>query len=97
MSDAMTRPSVRWAGIVWGALFALAASGGILLLALPDLLDAVFSAVRPLLFDLRPEWFGAVIPLGIGVLAIVLGAYFVIRRGRRGEAEPPPADGSAAV
>lgn len=87
MSDTKTQPGTRWAGIVWGALFALAAGAGILILAVPDP-DAVAGWIRPILFGLRPEWFGAVVPLTIGALVIALGVYFVVRRER---GRPAPA------
>ncbi|WP_309068677.1 hypothetical protein [Microbacterium sp.] len=83
MNTQATRPTVPWVGIVFGALFALAAGAGILLLALPDLLEAAFAGVRPLLFEMRPEWFGAVVPLAIGVLVIAAGVFFAVRRGQQ--------------
>lgn len=75
-------PTVRWGGIIWGTLFLLAAAAGIVVLAVPDP-DEVVGWLRPVLFQLRPEWLGASLPLGLGILAIVLGAAFVLRRGRR--------------
>jgi hypothetical protein len=86
MSEVRTTPAIRWGGIVGGALIALVAGAGIVVLAVPDP-NAVVGWIRPLLFSVRPEWFGAVIPLGIGVLAIVLGGIFVARRRQPGGAE----------
>ncbi|MER7798183.1 hypothetical protein [Microbacterium sp. NPDC096154] len=86
MSD-VNQPTVRWAGIIWGTVLALLASTGILLLALPVALDQVFANVRPWLFGLRPEWFGAVVPLVLGVLAVALGVGVAMWRRRR---EPGP-------
>ncbi|WP_345751441.1 hypothetical protein [Microbacterium rhizophilus] len=94
MSETAVRPGVRWGGIIGGALLALAAGAGILLLAVPDVF-AVAGWIRPLLFSLRPEWFGAVVPLTLGVLVIALGVVWVVRRGTHAadrEAEPTPGD-----
>ncbi|WP_203137380.1 hypothetical protein [Microbacterium sp. JZ31] len=102
MSTQTTRPTVPWAGILFGTLFALAAGAGILLLARPDMLEAVFLGIRPLLFDLRPEWFGALVPLAIGALVIAGGVFFAVRRGERGPSAPdarreaPQVDGPKA-
>lgn len=93
MSDTRTQPGIRWGGIVWGALFVLAAGAGILVLAVPDP-EAAVGWIRPILFGLRPEWLGAVVPLTVGALVITLGVYFVVRRerGRAASAEAVGAD-----
>ena len=82
MSDTGARPGIRWGGVIWGALFALAAGAGILILAVPDP-EAAVGWIRPILFGLRPEWFGAIVPLCIGLLVIALGIVWALQRERR--------------
>jgi hypothetical protein len=79
-------------------LFALAAGAGIVLLAVPDV-SAVAGWIRPALFSLRPEWFGAVVPLSIGVLTIALGVAVLVRRGAGdpGVAGPGPGTGTGTT
>lgn len=96
MSDAMNeRPGIRWPGIVWGLLLALAAGAGLAVLAAPDA-QAVAGWIRPMLFGLRPEWFPAVVPLCLGLLVIALGAVWTLQRRRRATAAPAETEPAVA-
>jgi len=94
MSQTTTRPGIRWPGIIWGALFALAAGVGILVLAVPDP-QAVVGWIRPLLYAMRPEWFSAIVPLSIGLLVIALGVVWALQRRRFADAAEPAAEARA--
>jgi len=90
MTDQRTEPPIRWAGIVGGAILALAAIVGLVVIAIPDIASRINEAVSPLLLRAEPGWMGAVLLMALGV-AIVIGGIAVALR-RRTPADDTPAE-----
>ncbi|MFB8145692.1 hypothetical protein ACFC1W_02995 [Microbacterium sp. NPDC056003] len=77
---ALAEPRVRWAGIVWGAVFAMLAGFALWVLAEASRLDAVREWLRSLSpADLQPGWVIGVTVLAGGVLLLILGGVALLR------------------
>ncbi|WP_235008297.1 hypothetical protein [Microbacterium timonense] len=77
---ALTGPRVRWAGIVWGLVFALIAAGALWLLVDP----ARQAALSTWLIGLTPASALAVVALVVGGFALIAGLVGIARRAQRG-------------
>lgn len=75
-SEAITPPCTRWAAIIWGALFAGVAAGGLWLLADDDRRGGVADWTM----SLTPPTVTALMILGVGLLLLVAGAIGLVRR-----------------
>lgn len=82
MTEDVSAPKVRWAGIVFGILFGSLAIAGVALLAAPDGSALVQDATRQLLRAARIEWIAAAALLGLGVLGVAAGVAGTARRRR---------------
>ncbi|WP_156761724.1 hypothetical protein [Microbacterium karelineae] len=85
MADSGRRPSIRWAGIAFGALFALAATAGLVIALDEGILGAVQEWARPYAFSIGPSTgpFALVIALGVVILALAVVA--LVRRARKAD------------
>jgi hypothetical protein len=73
-------PRVRWAGIVWGAVFAVLASTALWTLAEASRLSAISEWLRTLSpADLHPGWVIGVVVLAGGLLLLILGGVALLR------------------
>lgn len=79
---------MRWAGIVCGALLAIAAIVGLVILAVPDIADRVNAALSPLLLRTDPGWIGAAVLMGLGIAIVPAGIAASLRR-RAATADTP--------
>lgn len=76
----LTRPRVRWAGIVWGLVLAAIAATALWVLADAERVDAV----RQWFMGLTPAAVAAYVALTVGALALVAGLVGIARRVQRG-------------
>jgi apolipoprotein N-acyltransferase len=80
MADAATlRPRTRWAAIIWGAVFAVAAALALWIAVSPDRR----TALADWSLSLSPAAIGAYILLAIGAIALVAGLVGIVRRLQR--------------
>lgn len=77
------RPSIRWAGIAFGALFALVAALGVVVTLDAGILGVIQDWVRPVAFSVGPSTGPFLLVLAIGAGLLVLGAVALVRRARR--------------
>lgn len=93
MSNDTTAPSLRWPGIVCGALLALAAILGLVIIAVPDISDRIHEALSPVLLRAEPGWIGAAVLMALGVAIVIGGLVFALRRGKTRDTAPVEAAG----
>ncbi|WP_461471306.1 hypothetical protein [Microbacterium sp. HJ5] len=75
-----TPPRVRWAGIVWGAFFALLAGGALWVLAEASRIEAIREWMRTLSpAQFHPGWVIGAVVLAGGVLLLILGGVALLR------------------
>ncbi|MDQ7878530.1 hypothetical protein Q9R08_11135 [Microbacterium sp. QXD-8] len=79
-SVALSRPRVRWAGIVWGLVLATIAAGAVWFLTDPARQDALASW----LVSLSPATTIAIGVLVLGGFALITGVVGIARRAQRG-------------
>ncbi|MFK4804670.1 hypothetical protein ACI3KX_02275 [Microbacterium sp. ZW CA_36] len=79
-SVVLSRPRVRWAGIVWGLVLAAIAAGAVWFLTDP----ARQAALASWLVSLSPATAIAVAVLVLGVFALITGVVGIARRAQRG-------------
>jgi hypothetical protein len=79
-SVALSRPRVRWAGIVWGLVLAAIAAGAVWFLTDP----ARQTALASWLVSLSPATTIAIGVLVLGVFALITGVVGIARRAQRG-------------
>ncbi|WP_127476912.1 hypothetical protein [Microbacterium sulfonylureivorans] len=73
-------PRVRWAGIVWGAVFALIAVTALWVLAEASRLAAVHEWLLTLSpAELHPGWVIGIVVLAGGLLLLILGGVALLR------------------
>lgn len=73
-------PRVRWAGIVWGAVFALLAATALWVLAEASRIEALGEWLRTLApGEFSPGWVIGIVVLAGGVLLLLLGGLALIR------------------
>jgi hypothetical protein len=73
-------PRVRWAGIVWGAVFAVIAGTALWTLAEASRLSAISEWLRTLSpADLNPGWVIGIVVLAGGLLLLILGGVALLR------------------
>lgn len=75
-ADVTTAPRVRWAAVIWGALFALVSGAALWLLSDDDRRSTAGDAI----LDLTPATITAAAILTIGVLFLATGAAGLLRR-----------------
>lgn len=76
----LSAPRVRWAGIVWGAAFALLAATAIWVLAEASRLDAIQEWLRDLTpGEVHPGWVIGFVALAGGLLLFLLGGLALLR------------------
>ncbi|WP_435747042.1 hypothetical protein [Microbacterium sp. PMB16] len=78
-ADAVAPPRTRWAGIIWGALFAAVAASGFWLLVDGDRRSTATDWV----LTLTPSMILTLAILTAGVLVLFAGAVGLLRRGQR--------------
>lgn len=81
MSESM--PRIRWAGIVFGALFAAVAAAGLVVTLDAHLLLAVQEWWVPIGLSIGPFALPFVLVVGLGVVILVIAGIALIRRRRR--------------
>lgn len=73
-------PRVRWAGIIWGALFAILAATAMWLLAEASRVEAIAEWLRTLApGEFNPGWVIGFVALAGGLLLLLLGGLALIR------------------
>lgn len=73
-------PRVRWAGIVWGAVFALLAVGALWALAEASRVAVIRDWLLTLSpADLHPGWVIGIVVLAGGLLLLILGGVALLR------------------
>ena len=92
-----TRPSIRWGGIIFGALFALAAGTGLRIALDSGILAIVRDRARPIAFGSEPSTVPFVLAIGVGLLIAIIAAVALLRRSRtrNRDAGPAPSTGDA--
>lgn len=87
-----TQPSIRWGGIVFGTLFALAAGVGLLIALDSGILAIVRDRARLIAFGIEPSTLPFVLAIGVGLLIAIVAAVALLRRPRNqhGDAGPAP-------
>lgn len=88
-----TPPSIRWPGVVFGTIFALAAIVGLVIVAVPDVADRIHEALTPVLLRAEPGWIGAALLMALGVAIVIGGLVFALRRGTTQDAGAIPREG----
>lgn len=88
MTDQSTQPRIRWAGIVCGAVLAIAAIVGLVIIAVPDIADRVNAALAPLLLRTDPGWMGAALLMALGIVIVLGGIAVALRRRARADDTP---------
>ena len=82
-SQVLEAPRIRWAGIVWGALFAILAATALTILADPARRAAVRDAIMGLAdAHVSPAVIVAISVLAVGGLLAVIGVTTLTRRAR---------------
>lgn len=79
LAPVATAPRTRWAGIIWGLLFAAIAGAGIWLLTDPARQEGIADWVM----TLTPSTIGGLGVLVVGVLILATGAIGLIRHAQR--------------
>lgn len=79
LAPVVTAPRTRWAGIIWGLLFAAIAGAGIWLLTDPARQEGIADWVM----TLTPSTIGGLGVLVVGVLILATGAIGLIRHAQR--------------
>ena len=73
-------PRIRWAGIVWGTVFALLAGTAVWTLAAASRITAVHEWLRTLSpTEVHPGWVIGIVVLAGGVLLLILGGVALLR------------------
>lgn len=82
--DAQPRPRTRWAGVVWGLVFAALAAGGLRLAAGPHAIEEISAWVQ----QVEPATLIAYGLLAVGGLVLVTGLVGLARRAQKRLARP---------
>lgn len=77
------RPGIRWAGIVFGALFALGAVLGLVVALDEGILEVLQEWSRPVAFSVGPSTLPFLSVVAVGTVVLALAAVALVRRARR--------------